>query len=79
MITIDMPVAIAIFAAAAAVIGGAISTGIAEAAIGPAAFGMMVEKPEQSGIAIVFLVIPETIIILSFVVSVLILLGAGLL
>jgi V/A-type H+/Na+-transporting ATPase subunit K len=78
MTTIDMPTAIAAIGAAVAILGGTIGTGIAEAAIGPAGLGLIAEKPEQTGIAIVFLVIPETIIILSFVVAVLILLGAGI-
>ena len=78
MATIDISIALAVIGAAAAIVGGAIATGVAEAAIGPAGLGLIAEKPEQAGLAIVFLVIPETIIILSFVVAVLILLGAGI-
>ncbi len=77
MVAIDMPGAVAIMASAIALVGGAIGTGMAEAAIGPASLGLIAEKPDQLGIALVTLVIPETILILSLVVSILILLGAG--
>lgn len=56
-------------AAAIALCGGALGTGIAQSRIGSAGVGAMVEKPEMATMAIVFLAIPETIVILAFVVA----------
>ena len=47
----------------------ALATALAQKAIGSAAMGLMAEKPEQSGKTLLFLVIPETIVILGFVVA----------
>ncbi len=70
--------ALAAFAAGVAVVGGALGAGMAEAAVGSAGIGLLAERPEQLGIALLFLVIPETLAILGFVIATLILLGAGL-
>jgi len=40
--------------------------------------GLLAEKPESTGQVLLFLVIPETLVIFGFVVAILILLGAGL-
>ena len=47
----------------------AIATSIAQARIGAAGMGAIVEKPETTGIVIIMLAIPETMVILGFVVA----------
>lgn len=53
-------------AAAVAVGFGALGTALAQARIGSAAAGAMAERPEIGGLMIVFLALPETMIILGF-------------
>lgn len=48
---------------------GALATGIAQARIGAAAIGLIAEKPELSGRAILLLAIPETLVILGFAIA----------
>lgn len=64
-------------AAALAVALPALATAWAQSKIGPAISASLAEKPELSTIAILLIAIPETMVILGFVVSVLILLQAG--
>ncbi|MEW6686051.1 MAG: ATPase [Candidatus Edwardsbacteria bacterium] len=59
--------------AALAVGLSALATAIAQARIGSAAAGAIAEKPETSGIMIVLEALPETMIILGFVIAILIL------
>jgi V/A-type H+-transporting ATPase subunit K len=47
----------------------AIATSIAQARIGAAGMGAIVEKSETTGIVIIMLAIPETMVILGFVVA----------
>lgn len=47
----------------------AIATGMAQSRIGAAGMGAIVEKPETTGTAIIMLAIPETMVILGFVVA----------
>jgi V/A-type H+/Na+-transporting ATPase subunit K len=62
--------------AAALAIGlSAIATAWVQSRIGPAGVGAITEKPELRGIVILLLAIPETLVILGFVVSVLLLFG----
>ncbi len=70
--------AIAAIGAGLAILGGAIGTGIAQSAVGAAGLGMIAEKPESTGIALLFYVLPETLLIFGFVVAILIMLAAGL-
>ena len=56
-----------------ALVGGALATAYAQAAIGAAGMGMLSEKEGKEGTVILFLAIPETMVILSFVVAYLIL------
>ncbi len=77
MTTIDMPAAIAALSAAAAIVGAAFATGMTQSAIGSAGMGLLAEKPEEMGRMLLFLVLPETIVIFGFVIAILILLGAG--
>ncbi|HEY7684987.1 MAG TPA: hypothetical protein VH833_02655 [Gemmatimonadales bacterium] len=66
------PVLIA-FAAALAVAIPALATAWAQSRIGPAIAASMAEKPELSTIAVLLIAIPETMVILGFVVAVVIL------
>ncbi len=56
-------------AAAIALMGGCLGTGLAQSRIGAAGVGAMAERPETATMVIVMLAIPETIVILSFVVA----------
>jgi V/A-type H+-transporting ATPase subunit K len=65
-----------IAASAALAIGvSAVATAWVQSRIGSAGAGALAEKPEVRGTIIVMLAIPETLVILGFVVSVLILTG----
>jgi V/A-type H+-transporting ATPase subunit K len=55
----------------------ALATAWAQSRIGPAAAATLAEKPQLSTTAIILVAIPETMVILGFVVSILILLRAG--
>jgi V/A-type H+-transporting ATPase subunit K len=55
----------------------ALATGWAQSRIGPAMAATLAEKPELSTTAILLVAIPETMAILGFIVSVLILLRTG--
>jgi V/A-type H+-transporting ATPase subunit K len=63
--------------AAMAVAIPALATGWAQSRIGPAAAATLAEKPEMSVIVVLLIAIPETVAILGFVISVLILMQAG--
>jgi len=56
-------------AAALAVGLAALGTGIAQSRIGSAGVGAMAEKPELGGFVIILVAIPETMVILGFVVA----------
>ncbi len=55
----------------------ALATAWAQGRIGPAAAATLAEKPELSTTAIILIAIPETMVILGFVVAVMILLRSG--
>jgi V/A-type H+-transporting ATPase subunit K len=59
---------IAIGAALAVGLTG-LATGYAQARIGAAAMGLMAERPEMAGRAILLVAIPETLVILGFAVA----------
>ncbi|HTO72784.1 MAG TPA: hypothetical protein VMJ30_03145 [Gemmatimonadales bacterium] len=61
-------------AAALAVAVPAVATAWAQSRIGPAAAAALAEKPELSTTVVLMLAIPETMVILGFVVAVIILL-----
>ncbi|MGE5894155.1 MAG: ATPase [bacterium] len=65
---------LAAFAAALAMGLSAIATAWAQSKIGAAGAGSLAEKPELSGTIIILLAIPETMVILGFVVATMILL-----
>jgi V/A-type H+-transporting ATPase subunit K len=50
-----------------------LGTGIAQSRIGAAGIGAIAEKPESLGVVIILLAIPETVVILGFVVAAIIL------
>jgi len=50
----------------------ALATAWAQSKIGSAAVGALVEKKDLAGLMIVFLAIPETMVVLGFVIAVLI-------
>lgn len=66
----------AIIAVAAALAVGlpALATAIAQAKIGAAAAGTIAEKPETAGTMIILEAIPETMVILGFVVAIMLIL-----
>lgn len=63
--------------AAVAVAIPALATAWAQSRIGPAAAASLAEHPELGTVAILMIAIPETMVILGFVVSVLIMLRGG--
>lgn len=63
------------FAAALAMGLSALATAWAQSKIGAAGAGTLAEKPELSGTIIILLAIPETMVILGFVVAMMILIG----
>jgi len=72
-----MEMALLGLAAALAIGLTALATAWAQGRIGPAAAASLVEKPELWTTAVILIAIPETMVILGFVVAVLILLRAG--
>lgn len=72
-----MEIALLGLAAALAIGLSAMATAWAQGRIGPAAAASLAEKPELATTAIILIAIPETMVILGFVIAVLILLGAG--
>jgi V/A-type H+-transporting ATPase subunit K len=72
MTTMWIPIAAAIVLAVAAM-----ATAWAQSRIGAAGAATLAEKPELSGTIIILVAIPETMVILGFVVAVLILLRGG--
>jgi V/A-type H+-transporting ATPase subunit K len=61
------------FAAASAIGLPALATAWAQSRIGAAGAGALAEKPENAGTIIILLAIPETMVILGFVIAFLIL------
>ncbi len=61
------------FAAALAIGLSAVATAWAQSKIGSAGAGALAEKPELTGTIIILLAIPETMVILGFVVAAMIL------
>ena len=76
--TIELASAVAAIGAGIAIAGGAIGTGVAQSAIGSAGLGLIAEKPEELGRVLLFLVLPETLLIFGFVIAILIMLTAGI-
>ena len=72
-----MSIAWTYLAAALAVGIPALATAWAQSKIGSAGAATLAEKPELSATIIILVAIPETMVILGFVVAVMILLGTG--
>jgi V/A-type H+-transporting ATPase subunit K len=72
-----MTTALIMLAAALAIGIPALATGWAQSRIGPAAAAILAERPELTTTAIILIAIPETMAILGFVVSVLLILRGG--
>ena len=72
-----MDMALLGLAAALAIGLPALAPAWAHGRIGPAAAASLAEKPQLSTTAIILIAIPETMVILGFVIAVLILLRAG--
>lgn len=64
-------------AAAGAIAATALATGWAQSKIGASIAASMAEKPELRTTAVLMIAIPETMVVLGFVVAVLILLRGG--
>lgn len=69
----DFALGLIAFAAALAVGLCALATAMAQSRIGSAGCGTLAEKPELSGTVILLVAIPETMVILGFVVAVVLL------
>jgi len=67
--------ALTALAAALAIGLPALATAWAQSRIGAAGAGTLAEKPELSGTIIILIAIPETMVILGFVIAIIILLG----
>lgn len=63
------------FAAALAIGLTALATAWAQSRIGSAGAGTLAEKPELSGIIVILVAVPETMVILGFVIATMILLS----
>lgn len=61
--------------AALAVGLGALGTGWAQSRIGSAGAGVIAEKPELAGLVLILIALPETLVILGFVIATLTLLA----
>lgn len=72
MVWFDNNGAIAI-GAAIAMFGGAVGTAWAQASIGSSVMGVLAEKPEEAFKLIVYMALPELIVLLGFVVAFLLL------
>jgi V/A-type H+-transporting ATPase subunit K len=66
-----------VLAAAIAVAVPALATAWAQSRIGPAASAALAEKPELGATAILLVAIPETMVILGFVLGMMIMLRGG--
>ena len=77
MVEVGIGIGLVAIGAAIAMAAGAIGTAMVQSAIGSAGVGAISEKPEIAGNVLLYLVIPETIVIFSFVIAVLTLLWLG--
>jgi V/A-type H+/Na+-transporting ATPase subunit K len=65
------------FAAAAAIAVTALATGYAQSRIGASIAASLAEKPELRTTAVLMIAIPETMVVLGFVIAVLLLMRGG--
>jgi V/A-type H+/Na+-transporting ATPase subunit K len=69
MADIGVGTALSFFSAALPICVGAIGTAMAMSSIGSAAMGYLAEKDSASGNVMIYIALPETIVILGFVLS----------
>jgi len=74
---VDVGTGLLAIGAAVAIVGGCVGTGMAQSSIGAAGVGAVAEKQEVAGNVLLFLVIPETIVIFAFVIAILLIMGFG--
>ena len=72
-VTMDLGKVLIAFAAALALGLSALATGWAQSKIGSAGAGALAEKPELTATIIILVAIPETMVILGFVIAAMIL------
>ena len=70
MVTLELGSGLVAIGAGIAIMGGALATAWAQASIGAALMGLLAEKDDSR--ALLFLALPETMVILGFVVAFLI-------
>ncbi len=70
MVTLELGSGLVAIGAGIAILGGALATAWAQASIGSALMGLLAEKDDPR--ALLFLALPETMVILGFVVAFLI-------
>lgn len=58
-------------ASSIAMAGGALATAWAQATIGSSAMGVIAEKPEEANKLFMWIALPETMVILAFIVAIL--------
>lgn len=75
--TVEMGKGLVALAAGLAIVGGAFATAWAQASIGAAAMGAIAEKDGLEGRVLLFLALPETMVILGFVTAYLIISTLG--
>jgi V/A-type H+-transporting ATPase subunit K len=73
--TVDWQTVLLAFAAALALGVSAVATAWVQSKIGASGAGTLAEKPELTATIIILVAIPETIVILGFVIAAMILLG----
>ena len=73
--TVDWQAVLLAFAAALALGVSAVATAWVQSKIGASGAGTLAEKPELTATVIILVAIPETIVILCFVIAAMILLG----
>ena len=66
----DLAIGLIAIGAGLAIGLAAIATGIAQSRIGAAGLGSIAQRPESFGTALIFIAIPETMVILGFVVAI---------
>lgn len=71
--TVGIGMGLVAIGAAVSLAAGAIATAMAQSAIGAAGMGLMAEKDGKEGQILLYLALPETMVILGFVVAFLIL------
>lgn len=70
-----MPTEFQAIAAGIVFLSGLIGTGLALSGMGEIGVGVVAQKPERTGMVLLFFMIPETLWVVGFVLGVIILLG----